>query len=70
MFRRFIKTEEHRRCRETGLQSVSTILLFIYTYVCMCVCVFFEKKSFERVDESYVAMRVYIYIYIYIYGKW
>ena len=33
----------------------------------MCVCIFFEKKSFERVDESYVAMRVYIYIYIYIY---
>lgn len=64
MFRRFIKTEKHRRCRETGsdlllLRSVSPFLFIRVHYE--CVYVFFGKKSFastKRVHKWYVSLYV------------
>lgn len=61
MFRRFIKTEKHRRCRETGsdlllLRSVSPFLFIRVHYE--CVYVFFGKKSTKRVHKWYVSLYV------------
>lgn len=64
MFRRFIKTEKHRRCRETGsdlllLRSVSPFLFIRVHYE--YVYVFFGKKSFastKRVHKWYVSLYV------------
>lgn len=64
MFRRFIKTEKHRRCRETGsdlllLRSVSPFLFIRVRYE--YVYVFFGKKSFastKRFHKWYVSLYV------------